>query len=259
MDPAIGAQIYRYAEYRGGRYTGETAAALLLANQMAGLRALTRAGIVCKVNTVMLKGINDAHIPRVVETVRDLGAELTNIMQLIPVKGSVFENLPLVSNKELMDLRKSCEPTLRQMYHCKQCRADAVGLLGDDRSIDYRPPAAAQPTQEAPATPVARGIRIAVASKTGATVDQHFGQTDQFYIYESDGAAAVTWKPAAYPATATAWTTADPAKPDAWTAFWPPWRTAKACWPCASARAPWKSCNKKASACLPCTKLWTRP
>lgn len=88
----------------------------------------------------MLKGINDAHIPRVVETVRDLGAELTNIMQLIPVKGSVFENLPLVSNKELMDLRKSCEPTLRQMYHCKQCRADAVGLLGDDRSIDYRPP-----------------------------------------------------------------------------------------------------------------------
>lgn len=111
-------------------------------------------------------------------------------MQLIPVKGSVFENLPLVSNKELMDLRKSCEPTLRQMYHCKQCRADAVGLLGDDRSIDYRPPAAAQPTQEAPATPVARGIRIAVASKTGATVDQHFGQTDQFYIYESDGAAA---------------------------------------------------------------------
>lgn len=190
VDPAIGAQIYRYAEYRGGRYTGETAAALLLANQMAGLRALTRAGIVCKVNTVMLKGINDAHIPRVVETVRDLGAELTNIMQLIPVKGSVFENLPLVSNKELMDLRKSCEPTLRQMYHCKQCRADAVGLLGDDRSIDYRPPAAAQPTQEVPATPVARGIRIAVASKTGATVDQHFGQTDQFYIYESDGAAA---------------------------------------------------------------------
>ena len=118
---------------------GETAAALLLANQMAGLRALTQAGIVCKVNTVLLKGINDGHIPQVVETARELGAVMTNIMQLIPVKGSVFENMPLVSNKELMDMRRSCEPTLKQMYHCKQCRADAIGLLGDDRSIDYRP------------------------------------------------------------------------------------------------------------------------
>ena len=188
VDPSIGAQIYKFAMYRGTRYTGETAAALLLANQLAGLRALTQAGIVCKVNTVLLKGINDHHIPRVVETVRDLGAELTNIMQLIPVKGSAFEHMPLVSNKELMDMRRSCEPTLRQMYHCKQCRADAVGLLGNDRSIDYRPPVTAPSVESRPS--VARSIRIAVASKTGMTVDQHFGQADQFYIYESDGEAA---------------------------------------------------------------------
>lgn len=191
VDPAIGAQIYKFAMYRGKKYTGETAAALLLANQMAGLRALSQAGIVSKVNTVLLKGINDGHIPQVVETARELGAVMTNIMQLIPVKGSVFENMPLVSNKELMDMRRSCEPTLKQMYHCKQCRADAVGLLGDDKSIEYRPPV----TEKAPAAEetkpaVARKIRIAVASKTGMTVDQHFGQAEQFYIYESDGDAA---------------------------------------------------------------------
>ena len=229
VDPAIGARIYRYAEFNGKRYTGETAAGLLLANQLAGLRALTAAGIVCKVNTVLLKGINDHHIPAVVETVRDLGAHMTNIMQLIPVKGSAFEHMPLVSNKELTDMRKRCEPTLKQMYHCKQCRADAIGLLGDDRSIDYRPvkidarpdtvsaPILAQATASAathaaaapaaahaatapaaaPATdpaaspaPIARRIRIAVASKTGGTVDQHFGQADQFFIYESDGRQA---------------------------------------------------------------------
>jgi nitrogenase cofactor biosynthesis protein NifB len=209
VDPAIGARIYRYAEFNGTRYTGETAAGLLLANQLAGLRALTASGIVCKVNTVLLKGINDHHIPTVVETVRDLGAHMTNIMQLIPVKGSAFEHMPLVSNKELTDMRKRCEPTLKQMYHCKQCRADAIGLLGDDRSIDYRPvkidarpdTGAAQVTVSAPAAapvaesaaspaPIARRIRIAVASKTGGTVDQHFGQTDQFFIYESDGRQA---------------------------------------------------------------------
>ena len=191
VDPVIGAQIYKFAMYRGKKYTGETAAALLLANQMAGLRALSQAGIVSKVNTVLLKGINDGHIPQVVETARELGAVMTNIMQLIPVKGSVFENMPLVSNKELMDMRRSCEPTLKQMYHCKQCRADAVGLLGDDKSIDYRPPVAEQAPVAAEIKPaVARKIRIAVASKTGMTVDQHFGQAEQFYIYESDGAAA---------------------------------------------------------------------
>jgi len=191
VDPAIGAQIYKFAMYRGKRYTGETAAALLLANQMAGLRALTQAGIVCKVNTVLLKGINDGHIPQVVETARELGSVMTNIMQLIPVKGSVFENMPLVSNKELMDMRRSCEPTLKQMYHCKQCRADAVGLLGDDKSIEYRPPVAEKaPVVEEAKPAVARKIRIAVASKTGMTVDQHFGQAEQFYIYESDGDAA---------------------------------------------------------------------
>ena len=100
--------------------------------------------------------------------------------------------MPLVSNKELMDMRRSCEPTLKQMYHCKQCRADAVGLLGDDKSIDYRPPVAEKaPAAAVEAKPaVARKIRIAVASKTGMTVDQHFGQAEQFYIYESDGDAA---------------------------------------------------------------------
>jgi len=191
VDPVIGAQIYKFAMYRGKRYTGETAAALLLANQMAGLRALTQVGIVSKVNTVLLKGINDGHIPQVVETARELGAVMTNIMQLIPVKGSVFQNMPLVSNKELMDMRRSCEPTLKQMYHCKQCRADAVGLLADDRSIDYRPPVAEKaPVVEEAKPAVARKIRIAVASKTGMTVDQHFGQAEQFYIYESDGDAA---------------------------------------------------------------------
>jgi nitrogenase cofactor biosynthesis protein NifB len=191
VDPVIGAQIYKFAMYRGKKYTGETAAALLLANQMAGLRALSQAGIVSKVNTVLLKGINDGHIPQVVETARELGAVMTNIMQLIPVKGSVFENMPLVSNKELMDMRRSCEPTLKQMYHCKQCRADAVGLLGDDKSIDYRPPVAEKaPVVEEAKPAVARKIRIAVASKTGMTVDQHFGQAEQFYIYESDGDAA---------------------------------------------------------------------
>lgn len=137
VDPKIGAKIYRHVNYMGNSYFGETAAAILMSNQMAGIKMLASRGIVCKVNIVMIKGVNDEHIPEVVRKVKDLGATITNIMQLIPVEGSVFEKLPLVNNQEIMAMRKKCGETMKQMYHCKQCRADAIGALGEDRSIEF--------------------------------------------------------------------------------------------------------------------------
>ena len=138
IDTAIGAKIYKHIDYLGTTYTGETAAAILLANQLAGLKLLSSKGVVCKVNTVLLTGINDTHVEEVVKKVKELGCFVSNIMPLIPVKGSVFENLPLVSNKELHKLRKKCGEHLNQMYHCRQCRADAVGTLDMDSSIEFR-------------------------------------------------------------------------------------------------------------------------
>ena len=129
VDPAIGAKVHSFVDFMGERYEGERAAAVLLANQLSGLKTLTDNGVVCKVNIVMLKGVNDGHIESVVARVRDLGASLTNIMPLIPVRGSAFAHLPPVSNRELTAMRKACEKYLPQMYHCRQCRADAVGLL----------------------------------------------------------------------------------------------------------------------------------
>jgi MoaA/NifB/PqqE/SkfB family radical SAM enzyme len=137
--------------------------------------------VVCKVNIVLLKGINDAHIEGVVRRVRDLGAYITNIMQMIPVRGSAFERIPPVSNREHMALRRRCADISRQMFHCRQCRSDAVGLLEEDQSFRFSGP-----------EPPARGrrvspLKIAVASRSGVVVDQHFGHAEQFYIYESDG------------------------------------------------------------------------
>lgn len=181
VDPKIGAQIYKHVEYRGSRYTGEAGAALLLANQIAGLRLLTARGVVCKVNIVVLQGINDAHIADVVQTVKSLGCYITNIMQLIPVQGSAFEHLPLVSNKQITQIRKSCEAYMKQMYHCRQCRADAVGTLDNDLSIEYRGCASCGGEAQKPKK------KFAVATKSGMLVDQHFGHATEFYIYESDG------------------------------------------------------------------------
>jgi len=178
IDPKITAKVYKFVDYLGVTYTGEEAAQILLNNQLSGLKYLTDRGIVCKVNIVMLKGINDHHIEEVVKKVRDLGATITNIMQMIPVKGSVFENMPLTTNKEVMDLRKKCGEHLEQMYHCKQCRADAIGLLGDDQSQKF-----SKPTMKSTETEE-KSLKFAVASKSGIGVDMHFGHASEFYIYE---------------------------------------------------------------------------
>lgn len=182
IDPKIGAQIYRYVDYMGVKYEGETAAAILLANQLTGIQLLSARGIVCKVNIVMLKGINEHHIPDVVKKVKELGGTITNIMQLIPVKGSVFEDLALVSNKEIMNMRKACGETMKQMYHCKQCRADAIGTLEQDRSIEFNACHKEESVEQEGKKE--QKIQVAVATKSGMIVDQHFGQVSELYVYE---------------------------------------------------------------------------
>jgi len=133
LNPETGARIYRYVNYQGKRYTGFEGASLLLKNQLAGIRYLTQQGMMVKVNTVMIPGVNDHEIPDVVRKMKELNVFVTNIMPLIPVQGSAFEDLPATNTNDLKIMRRVCQTEMRQMLHCQQCRADAVGLLNDHR------------------------------------------------------------------------------------------------------------------------------
>lgn len=193
VDPVIGGKIYKYVNFMGVNYFGEAAAAILLSNQLTGIKMLALKGIVCKVNIVMIKGINDTHIPEVVKKVKELGGSITNIMQLIPVKDSVFEDLPLVSNQEIMAMRKRCGETMKQMYHCKQCRADAIGTLGNDVSFEFNACHKTEGINQSGASSENKenNFQVAVATKSGMLVDQHFGQVSEFYVYEYLNGAAI--------------------------------------------------------------------
>ncbi len=178
VDPAVGAGLYRQVTYGGVSYSGRAGAELLLGRQMAGIAALVAAGVLVKINIVMVRGINDRHIPAVVKAVKECGVFVTNIMPMISAPGSAFEYLPPTSMKEVTAMRDLCQADIRQMRHCRQCRADAVGLLGEDLSADFRPGC------QAPATaPAARPYKIAVATKHGRLVDLHFGQAEEFAVY----------------------------------------------------------------------------
>jgi MoaA/NifB/PqqE/SkfB family radical SAM enzyme len=180
VDAAVGAKIYKHVHYMGKTYTGIEGASILLANQLAGLKMLADAGMTAKVNCVALKGVNEDHIYDVTRTAASLGAFMTNLMPHIPVKGSAFEGLARMTNKEIAALRETCGAHIKQMTHCRQCRSDAAGPLGADVSLafgDAPPPTAAKPD----------ALLFAVATKSGAIVDTHFGHARAFSIYQSDG------------------------------------------------------------------------
>ena len=141
VDPEIGAKIYPWIFWKNKRVTGVEAAKILTDRQLQGLEMLTERGILCKVNSVMIPGVNDQHLVEVNRAVKSRGAFLHNIMPLIsaPEHGTVFglngQRGPTA--QELKALQDSCEGEMNMMRHCRQCRADAVGLLGEDRSAEF--------------------------------------------------------------------------------------------------------------------------
>lgn len=133
IEPFIGAKIYSYIYYQGEKLEGVEGAEILLNNQLVGIEMAVKAGIAVKVNTVVIPGINDDHIIEIAKIIRELGVNVQNIIPLIPLSG--FTNVGAPASCEIKRLRADCARIIKQVWHCRQCRSDAVGLLGKDMSI----------------------------------------------------------------------------------------------------------------------------
>jgi nitrogen fixation protein NifB len=192
IDPEVGARIYDFVHYEGKNYRGVEAATILLRNQQEGIKKAADAGMLVKVNSVLIPGINADHLPAVAKRAKELGAYIVNILPLIPVPGTRFENVPAPTAKQRRELQDLCEVDIRQMRHCRQCRADAIGLLGEDRSAEFAHFTCAAGTKEEKAE-VSMELegntkyRIAVATSNGKDVDLHFGHAEVFRTYTVEG------------------------------------------------------------------------
>ena len=212
IDAHISAGIYDWIYLDGQRLSGKEGAQALIDRQLEGMQKLVERGVLVKVNSVLIPGINDVHLPEVSEAIRNMGAFLHNIMPLIakPEHGTYFglngqrEPLPY----EVDQVRELCGSSIAQMSHCQQCRADAVGMLGEERSQEFnleQLPAEQEPYAEV----MQRRTRIqaalstqgasededacfvAVASKDGEVIDLHFGHAQRFQIYAVSREGAV--------------------------------------------------------------------
>ena len=132
MDPKIASEIYAWVKIDGKRQKGIEAMKVFLERQQAGLKLLIQNGITVKVNTVLMPGINDKEMVSLSKRLRLMGVTLQNIVPLIAKEehGSRFgkQNRPEPSSELLENTRIACG-TVKQMSHCRQCRADAMGRL----------------------------------------------------------------------------------------------------------------------------------
>jgi nitrogen fixation protein NifB len=97
------------------------------------VRLKTR-GITVKVNTVVIPGVNDTHCVAVAERISNLKADLHNLIAMIPVPGTPLQDTLSPSAELMASLRRTAEAFIPQMRHCARCRADAAGLLHNDRA-----------------------------------------------------------------------------------------------------------------------------
>lgn len=190
VDPRIGEKIYAWVRYGKRVIRAEKGARILLENQLDAIRGLKARDIMVKVNSIIIPGINEGHIETVAETMADMNVDLLNCVPYYPAPGSAFESLAEPSRETVSAIQKAAEKYVPQMRHCTRCRADAVGLLGEEADAGLMK--TLQMLEKMPDTPPPQKRKpadrdcVAVASMEGVLVNQHLGEAAKLLIYRKE-------------------------------------------------------------------------
>ena len=184
VDPEVTKNIYSFVRDGKVIFRNLQAAELLLARQLAAIEKLKSRGVTVKINFITIPGVNDHHAETTAETMAKMGVDLFNCMAMLPNADTPFADLVEPTKAVMNTLRNSCEKHLPQMRHCKRCRADAVGLLGNDTSGEMA--GCLNACAAMPATPLKVRPYVAVASLEGMLVNRHLGETTKFLIYAKE-------------------------------------------------------------------------
>lgn len=182
--PETAGKIYQWIRYNKKVLRGEEAGRALVENQLMAIKKLKEHGIMVKVNFVLLPGINDTEAHEVVDMVKSLGADMFNIMPYKPTKGSAFEDLEEPSKVLVENLMNSAAEKIVVMRHCSRCRADAVGIIGEENGAEIAD--LLKESSMLPIIPNQDRPYVAVATEEGIFVNLHLGEAPEFEIYKYD-------------------------------------------------------------------------
>lgn len=140
IDPDIAKDIYTFINYEGEIIKGREAVEILIKNQLEGIEKAAANGLIIKVNSVLIPGLNDEHIVEIAREVKKRGASMMNILPLIPLNKMKDYNRPDCAMME--KVRDEVEEILPVFRACTQCRADAYGIPGkksEDKHLGMTP------------------------------------------------------------------------------------------------------------------------
>lgn len=140
VTPEVGTGIYGRVLWKGRWLTGREGAGLLWSRQREGIAALKRKGFTVKINMVLVPGRNEGQVNDVAQAVAGLGADVMNLIGLVPVPGTPLGGLKAPDDTLMESLRGQAGRFLPQMAHCARCRADAAGLLTCPQTPGLRTP-----------------------------------------------------------------------------------------------------------------------
>jgi nitrogen fixation protein NifB len=182
VNPKVGANVYEWFYYNKQMFYGQEGAEILLDKQTQAIRLLKKSGIIVKINTVVIPRVNSHHIPEIAQYVSKWGADIQNCIPLIPVAGTPCESLEEPSPQSMRLIRAQTSLHIRQMSHCARCRADAVGLLGDDMSGKL----AQERKERKIQCDFLKKPYIAATSSDGISINHHLGEATSLWIYGFD-------------------------------------------------------------------------
>ncbi|WP_297055766.1 radical SAM protein [Thermosulfurimonas sp.] len=125
--------LYLWISHQGRRLSGREAAEVLLSRQLEGLSAAAAAGLRVKVNTVLVPGVNDTEVAEIARRAWEAGAQLMNIIPLIPL--GHFRDRRAPTEAEIRWARRLASRFLPQFLSCRRCRADAAGVPGQGDAL----------------------------------------------------------------------------------------------------------------------------
>ncbi len=131
LDPRIASAIYEFIILGDKVIEGVEASRILIERQLRGLKAAADQGLLVKVNTVLIPGLNEVEVVEVAKRAAELGAFLQNIIPLIPLHS--FKGRRPPTCEELKRAREEASKYIPQFRLCKQCRADSYGIPGFER------------------------------------------------------------------------------------------------------------------------------
>jgi len=181
IDPTITAKIYSWVRDGVNIYRGIEGATLMMNRQLECIPLLKAKGITVKINSVIVPGINDRHIPEVAKKVAELGADVMNCIPLVPTIDTGFVDVMEPDKGMIFKIRTQAKEYIPMMTHCSRCRADAAGLLGQDFTEAF---GMLQEYALKPLHPHEERPYVAVATHDGILVNKHLGEATALYIYK---------------------------------------------------------------------------